>query len=343
MKKIIILICLSFFTCKTGETSNDEQPEKGTHQSPFIVAYLPTWKMPYTPQWNKITHLCMAFGIVQPNGSLDVTNASTHKNIIKTAQDNHVKVLLSIGGGGSNNFSTALLNTTSRATLVSNLEQLINEWNLDGVDLDYEEWDGGPNGASATDLLRRDALEQTYKQLREKIGNNKLITAAVTASWDNGQWGYYNCFNNTMHQYLDFVSLMTYDETGPWTSSKVGQHAGWDFYEHAIKHWLNNRKLPKEKLIAGVPFYGYRFKSPTSADGAEGIAYRDILSLFPNTDAHLKDSIGLLYYNGIETIQRKAKYCIDNELGGIMIWELSQDTGDADKSLLNVIAKELKP
>jgi chitinase len=335
---------LSFFACKAGETPNDKQQEdvEDSPQRPFVVAYLPTWKMPYTPQWNKITHLCMAFGIVQPNGSVDVTDVSKHKNIIKTAQDNRVKVLLSIGGGGSNNFSTAILNTESRAALVSNLAQLLTEWNLDGIDVDYEEWDGGPNGASATDLRRREALEQTYKQLREKAGNNKLITAAVTASWDNGQWGYYNCFNNTMHQYLDFVSLMTYDETGPWASSKVGQHAGWDFYEHAINHWLNNRNLPKEKLVAGVPFYGYRFKSATSAEDAEGVAYRDILTLFPNADAHLKDSIGLLYYNGTETIKRKTRYCIDNDLGGMMIWEITQDTNDANKSLLNTIANELK-
>jgi chitinase len=298
--------------------------------------------MPFVPQWNKITHLCLAFGIVQPDGSVDITDVSKYKNMIKTAQDNQVKVLLSIGGGGSNNFSTALLNPAGRTSLLSNLERLVNELNLDGIDLDYEEWDGGPNGASETDLLRRDALEQTYRGLREKIGNNKLITAAVTASWDDTKWGYYNCFNNTMHQYLDFVSLMTYDETGPWASSKVGQHASWDFYEHAISHWLNNRNLPPKKLVAGVPFYGYQFPSPVTAEGAEGIAYRDILSLFPNVDAHLKDNIDLLYYNGMETIGQKVKYIKENDLGGIMIWELSQDTNEANKSLLNVIHDELK-
>ncbi|MDR0582311.1 MAG: hypothetical protein LBG31_05030 [Prevotellaceae bacterium] len=342
MKKIIILMSLCFLSCKTGELKNGKQPEENIPQRPFVVGYLPSWKMSYTPQWDKITHLCIAFGIVQPDGSVDITNVSPHKNIIKTAQDNQVKVLLSIGGGGSNNFSTALLNAAGRATLVARLAQLVTEWNLDGIDFDYEEWDGGPNGASATDLRRREALEETYKQLRETIGDDKLLTAAVTASWDDGQWGYYNCFNNTMHQYLDFVSLMTYDETGPWVSSKVGQHAGWDFYEHAINHWLDNRKLPKEKLVAGVPFYGYRFQSPDSAEGAEGVGYRDILAQYPNMDAHLKDNIGLLYYNGMETIRRKAKYCIDNELGGIMIWELAQDANDTNRSLLQVIAEEFE-
>jgi chitinase len=146
-----------------------------------------------------------------------------------------------------------------------------------------------------------------------------------------------------MHQYLDFVSLMTYDETGPWASSAVGQHAGWDFYTQAINYWLNSKNLPKEKLVAGVPFYGYLFPSPTHAEGAESVAYRDILTRFPNTDAHLKDNIDLLYYNGMETIQRKAQYCMDNGLGGIMIWEVTQDTNDTGKSLLNVIAKTFKP
>jgi chitinase len=304
------------------------------------VGYLPAWKMPYNLQWQKITHANLAFGKVNADGSLDVSRINVFANHIVEAHNNDVKVLLSIGGGGSENFSEAILNSEKRAFLTDNIISAINEFNLDGIDIDFEEWDGGPNGASPADLLKRDALENLYKELRKRLGNEKLITAAVTASWDDGGWGFYNCFTHTMHSYLDFVSLMLYNETGPWSGKNVGQHATWDYFENAINHWLNNNKLPKEKLVAGVPFYGYLFKSADSATGAESVAYRDILTNYPNQDAHLKDNIGLLYYNGMQTIQDKAKYIVDNNLGGIMIWELSHDTDMADKSLLNVIAKE---
>jgi GH18 family chitinase len=301
------------------------------------VAYLPAWKMPYNPSWEKITHLCIAFGKVKADGSVDVTDIDKFKSSIVNAHKHKVKALLSIGGGDSNDFSEAILNSASRTLLVSNLDKCIKDFDLDGIDIDFEEWEGGRNGASATDLIKRDALENTYKELREKMGGEKLISAAVSASWDHGGWGFYNCFSNTMHQHLDFVSLMIYDETGPWSGTNVGQHATWDFFIHSINHWLNNKNIPKGKLVAGVPFYGFLFKSPHNAGGAESKAYRDILTMYPNQEAHLKDNTGLLYYNGMETIQNKAKYIVDNNLAGIMIWELTQDTDLADKSLLNVI------
>lgn len=42
-----------------------------------------------------------------------------------------------------------------------------------------------------------------------------------------------------------------------------------------------------------------------------------------------------VYYNGVDTIAEKTRYAREN-LGG-MIWELTQDTDDRSKSLLQAI------
>ena len=110
-----------------------------------IVAYLPMWAMPYTPDWEKITHLCLAFGFVQADGTLDMEMVSPYRAIIDTAHQHGVKVLLSIGGGGSRYFSAALLNDSSRNVLVNNLCINIDSLHLDGIDVDFEEWDGRVN------------------------------------------------------------------------------------------------------------------------------------------------------------------------------------------------------
>ena len=47
------------------------------------------------------------------------------------------------------------------------------------------------------------------------------------------------------------------------------------------------------------------------------------------------------YYNGVSTITKKARYAKKN-LGGIMIWELTQDTANKKKSLLQAIGKVAK-
>lgn len=310
---------------------------------PRIVGYLPMWAMPsYTPDWKSLTHLCLAFGGVQTDGTVDIKAVRAKRYIIDEAHKHGVKVLLSIGGAGAGSFSPVILNKEKRDILVKNLREAVDELDLDGVDVDYEEWDGGHGGASKLDLERRVALERFYRELRVVLGSKKLIAAAVTASWDNGRFGTYNCFNNTMHQYLDFVSLMIYDHTGPWSGTFTGPHSDWTFFINAIHHWLNNRKLPKEKLVAGVPFYGYKFSSKNYADDAQAIPYKKILEMYPKQNAHLKDSIGLLYYDGMPAIKRKAEYVKEQKLGGVMFWEMTQDTQETDKSLLNQIYEVLK-
>ena len=342
MKTLLYIVGMLIFLpgCHKAEVNAPSESDDPDTVNYKVVAYLPTWKMPYNPQWDKITHLCLAFGTVKADGQLDLAPVEQNRYIIRQAQNNKVKVLLSIGGGGSQNFSTAILNETTRNVLIQRLNQAVENLQLDGIDVDYEEWEGSPTGASPADLQKQAALENLYRELRNTLGKDKLITAAVTASWDNGQWGFYNCINASMHQYLDFVSLMIYDETGPWSGTNVGQHASMPFFENAIRFWLETKKLPKNKLVAGVPFYGYKFLSSGNATGAEGIAYKDILSLYPN--AHLTDNVDLIYYNGIHTIRKKAEFIDQNQLGGIMIWELTQDSPDVTKSLLNVIHEAWK-
>ena len=48
-----------------------------------------------------------------------------------------------------------------------------------------------------------------------------------------------------------------------------------------------------------------------------------------------------VYYNGVDTIVEKAQYAKEN-LGGIMIWELTQDTSDPDRSLLQAIGSVVR-
>lgn len=117
---------------------------------------------------------------------------------------------------------------------------------------------------------------------------------------------------------------MIYDQCGGWEGGgwgQVGQHSSYEYFVDVVNFYTNTLKVPKEKLCPGVPFYGYQFKSATSVDGAVSIAYRDVLDKYPDTDAHLTDNMGLIWYNGLNTIGKKAQYVVDQDLGGIMIWE----------------------
>ncbi len=47
----------------------------------------------------------------------------------------------------------------------------------------------------------------------------------------------------------------------------------------------------------------------------------------------------MISYDDVESIRAKARYVVDRQLGGIMIWELSHDTTD-DSSLVRAITQE---
>jgi len=77
----------------------------------------------------------------------------------------------------------------------------------------------------------------------------------------------------------------------------------------------------------GVPFYGHNYGS------WQYVTYGEMVGL--NTNNADLDNVGNTYYNGRPTIEDKVELAY-NTVGGIMIWELGQDSF-TEFSLLNTI------
>ncbi len=131
---------------------------------------------------------------------------------------------------------------------------------------------------------------------------------------------------------------MSYDRTGPWKPNSPGDPSPYTMAVEDLDYWHNVRSLPKEKLVLGLPFYGYGFGALDSP--VVSMNYKEIISLYP--DNELTDTLRLqgnvlLYYNNIPTIKKKTKLAM-KKAGGVMIWQLLGDT-TGDNSLLNTILK----
>ena len=89
--------------------------------------------------------------------------------------------------------------------------------------------------------------------------------------------------------------------------------------------------IPRGKLILGIPFYGRKITAPY-----EETTYAEIIERYhpvPNVD-----EVDGIFFNGIETVQLKTCHAMSENIGGVMIWELAQDTMDKT-SLLAAIKR----
>jgi chitinase len=266
-------------------------------------------------QFDKLTHINYAFLLPKADGTFfPLLNPSKLEQIVEKAHEKGVKVLISVGGWGyDGEFEILAVDAESRERFIENLLNLVEEYQLDGVDIDWEY--PGPGMESA----------QNYLELMRGLSvplhsQGKLLTAAVAAAGENGDGILKEVFD-----LVDFLNLMVYD--GPGTN-----HASYDYALEALDYW-NGRGLSPEKMTLGVPFYSRPGEVP----------YRKLVKYDPA--AAMVDEFSyygsMEYYNGIPTIQRKTDLA-KRRASGIMIWELSLDTNDAN-SLLNAIFQAAYP
>ena len=297
------------------------------------VAYFPSWRQYTGNDWDKLTHICLCFGEVKADGTINIDDVK--RNLTQTitkAHQNGVYVLLSLGGGTeTEGFTAAILNETARKKITESSVKIINELKLDGIDVDYEKWD---YHESADNNKKSIEVEKLYKELREGMPEGQILSIAISPSYIR-----YKAIREPMIQYLDLVNLMIYDATGPWAGSEVGPHSSWEFFLSTIE-LAKGINVPDSKIVAGVPFYGYRFRSPVTA--TEAISYGEIVRLYPGAEDRNEITSAQIYYDGKGMITQKSQYVKDNNLAGIMIWEITQDSKDASKSLLVAIDNVLE-
>lgn len=309
---------ISVYSCTSQRDSeNDDVKQKNAR----VVGYLSTdnFDKMTSIQFCKLTHLNVAFANPDKNGNL--VFSGDIDGLIKYAKSVNPNIVISISLAGgviseeqAANWSFLIDKPENRPVLIQNIVNFVDLHKLDGVDVDLE-WDAVTVGYSGFVLELKKSLLERKKLMTAALPNNSRFANISAAAL----------------QAFDFINVMAYDSTGPWAPSKPGQHSSFAFAKEGIEFWkLQN--VPSEKLTLGVPFYGYNFTNPevTSSKYGEIVAAGKQFAEL--------DELGKIYYNGRPTIAQKVEYAAQNT-GGIMIWELSQDSFD-EYSLLEVIHKK---
>lgn len=271
-----------------------------------------------TVPFDKLTHINLAFLNPDTLGNFK-QDLSPLIPFIKAAHANNVKVLPSIAGGGDHSYYHKLLTDDHRAKLINDLLLIALKYDFDGIDVDIEGSD----------------IDENYERFVIGLANvlrphGKLLTSAIA-------YAYRNALSDRALAQYDFVNIMSYDKTGPWNPSRPGPHSTYEHAEEDLDYFATVRGIPKDKMVLGVPFYGYGYGT-TPTTPAISRNYRQILTDFPEAgQADQLDWPGdmTMYYNGVETMKKKTELA-KGKASGIMIWQILGDA-PGDKSLLKVI------
>lgn len=274
------------------------------------IANFDTTKLQY------ITHLHFAFLNPKEDGTLQtLTNHANFEALNTLAKEHGVKTAISIQGNDLV-FRTIAANEQTRKTLVKSLVEFAVRYNLDGIDLDWEY----PRADFGSDVT----FEVFAKDLSAELHSwHKYLSMAVTAGIYAGPVK--DGITAGAIEAVDFVNLMAYDGKGT-DFSNPNHHSTYGMANRVIDIWLNDKQVPKEKIVLGIPLYGKNEANNSMTYTALIAAGADA-----NEDEYSVSNV-IYYYNGIPTIKSKTELA-KLKGNGVMFWEYSQDV-KGDKSLL---------
>lgn len=321
-------------------------------QKPMIIAYY-TENSSALPDPSCLTHINYAHGRFVDketgDGGIWIEKPELLEKVIALKQQKpSLKVLLMIGGWGdkADGFSMMARDARKRTLFCQSCKEHIDNYGLDGIDIDWEYPTAGPseNGRHPDDTRN---FNLVLKELRETIGNTKIISYASSASADYVDW-------KTAMLYMDYVNVMTYDMGDPpyhnaplYYSAAITRKRSVD--QSITQHFAAG--VPLNRQVMGVPFYGHG-TDPYKDD----VKFNEMAGIFSSSKyegknirkwdsvakvPYLVDESGnfLLGYDDQESVTYKGQYVVQKNLLGAMFWEYRHD--DSQGTLRKALCKAI--
>lgn len=252
---------------------------------------------------------------------------------IEWAHNNNYQVWAMFSNNSLKDTTSQILNDyEKRETMIENLMDLVEEYNLDGVNVDFENMN-----ESDKDVYSRFLIELAPRL--KKIG--KTLSVDVTAPDGSENWSL--CFDrNTIANVADYIVFMAYDQYGT-SSNKAGTTAGYNWVEANVKKFLGQEDVDPEKIILGIPLYMRLWEEEEDGTAKpEVVNMKDMFDVLPENQVATWDEELKQYYVEYEEDGKKYKMWVENEksvgekinlanqynLAGIAFWEKDRETND---------------
>ncbi len=224
--------------------------------------------------------------------------------------------------------------------LANDIASAVLRYNMDGVNVDIEN----------LTYAERDLQTQFLKQLSEKLQpHGKTVSIAIAPARSDTTKGWVGSYDfEAIGKIVDIVFVMAYDQSYP--MGPAGPVAGLSWVEDSIQYLV--KKIPKDKLVLGVPFYGRYW---TETDKGKGIFYPVAMKLIEENQAKIqydaKNATNVakfhdqqtgknyeIWFDSAETIMERVYLVEKYGLRGWGAWHLGQEdtrvwSALADKAL----------
>ena len=251
-------------------------------------------------------------------------------NYINWAHNNGIKVWAMISNESMIETTSEIMNDYAlRNKLINNIVDLVVKYNLDGINIDFE------NMYMEDKAMFNRFLIELEPRLNEM---GKALSVDVTAPDGSETWSM--CFDrNTISKVADYIIFMGYDQNGA-SSPVEGTTAGCDWVEANITKFLGQEGVEPDKLVLAVPFYTRLWKESNGEITSDTVDLKDVDEVLPaNVEKKWDDNLkqyyveytenGAVYKMWIEdTTSISAKLDLINEyqLAGAAYWEKDRES-----------------
>ena len=323
-----------------GDTNIAINPISSRSRNPSkeVFGYHPYWMGTAWTNYNfdLISTLAYFSAEVTATGGLSNLHGWPVASLINEAHAHGTKVVLCATLFSSSDITTLLSNAQYRQNLINNLLSQVQAGNADGVNIDFESFPSSQRDNMVTFISD---LTDTF---HNAIPGSQVTIAMPPVDWSNA-WDY-----NALASISDGLFIMGYNyhysgssTTGPNSPlTGPGYTLTW-----TILDYLNKTNFQADKLILGIPYYGFEWPSSSNAAGAttsgtgnpkfyseiEGLAqsYGKIWHSTSQTPWYNYDNNGWNqgWYDDSLSLSLKYDFALFNNLKGVGIWALGYDDG----------------
>jgi spore germination protein len=259
---------------------------------------------------------------------------------INRAKRNRTKVHITIKNFDNGNIERLVTSQQASQNFINNALYLMNSKSLDGINIDFEYVGTPPQKVvDGFSLL----IADLNKELKRQYPKSKLTVCTYIDAASHSR-----LFDVAiLAQNSDALVIMGYDFHTP-NSSSAGPVAPMEGYGNSMIGFMSSylEKVPADKLILAVPYYGYDW--PTNGSGqnasttggqAKAIPYAEILEATKRTQINwdenaqtpwysYKDEAGVtrvVHFENERSLGIKYDFINNKNLQGVGIWALGFD------------------